>query len=90
MGHDLVYSREGSKWLLEKSSYRKLRLPIDWLEDATARVGFIVHRGQAGRDWFVSLGRNRTLCKQTFRRGGRSEFINAFSRSTQNARVISE
>jgi hypothetical protein len=48
MGHDLVYSREGSKWLLEKSSYRKLRLPIDWLEDATARVGFIVHRGASG------------------------------------------
>jgi SAM-dependent methyltransferase len=47
--HDLVYSREGSKWLLEKSSYRKLRLPIDWLEDAMVRVGFIVHRGPAGR-----------------------------------------
>jgi SAM-dependent methyltransferase len=47
--HDLVYSREGSKWLLEKSSYRKLRLPIDWLEDAMVQVGFIVHRGQAGR-----------------------------------------
>lgn len=46
---DLVYSREGSKWLLEKSSYRKLRLPIDWLEDAMVRVGFIVHKGQAGR-----------------------------------------
>jgi len=47
--HDLVYSREGSKWLLEKSSYRKARLPIDWLEDAMGRVGFIVHRGLAGR-----------------------------------------
>ncbi len=47
--HDLVYSREGLQWLLEKSSYRKLRLPIDWLEDAMVRVGFIVHRGQAGR-----------------------------------------
>lgn len=47
--HDLVYSCEGSKWLLEKSSYRKLRLPIDWLENAMMRVGFIVSRGQAGR-----------------------------------------
>jgi SAM-dependent methyltransferase len=47
--HDLVYSREGQQWLLEKSSYRKLRLPLDWLENAMVRVGFIVHRGQAGR-----------------------------------------
>ncbi|MGC1869601.1 MAG: class I SAM-dependent methyltransferase [Acidobacteriaceae bacterium] len=47
--HDLVYSREGSKWLLEKSAYRKLRLPVDWLQDAMKRVGFIVHRGHAGR-----------------------------------------
>lgn len=47
--HDLVYNREGPKWLLEKSSYRKLRLSIDWLEGAMVRVGFIVQRGQAGR-----------------------------------------
>jgi SAM-dependent methyltransferase len=47
--HDLVYNREGPRWLLEKSSYRKLRLPIDWIEDAMVRVGLIVHRGQAGR-----------------------------------------
>jgi hypothetical protein len=47
--HDLVYSREGLRWLLEKSSYRKLRLPVDWLEDAMVHVGLIVQRGQAGR-----------------------------------------
>jgi SAM-dependent methyltransferase len=47
--HDLVYSREDHQWILEKSSYRKLRLPIDWLEEAMVRAGFIVHRGQAGR-----------------------------------------
>lgn len=47
--HDLLYSREGQQWRFEKSSYRKLRLPADWLVDAMARVGFSVHRGQAGR-----------------------------------------
>jgi SAM-dependent methyltransferase len=47
--HDLLYNREGRQWRLEKSSYRKLRLPVDWLEDAMVRVGFKVHRGQAGR-----------------------------------------
>ncbi|HEU5341487.1 class I SAM-dependent methyltransferase [Edaphobacter sp.] len=49
MVHDLVYSRVNHQWLLEKSNYRKLRLPIDWLNDAMVRVGFIVHKGQAGR-----------------------------------------
>jgi SAM-dependent methyltransferase len=47
--HDLVYCRDGEQWLLEKSNYRKLRLPVDWLENAMARVGFKVKRGQAGR-----------------------------------------
>ena len=47
--HDLVYSREGEQWHFEKSSYRKLRLPVEWLENAMIRVGFSVQRGQAGR-----------------------------------------
>ena len=47
--HDLVYSREGEQWHFEKSSYRKLRLPVEWLENAVIRVGFSVQRGQAGR-----------------------------------------
>jgi len=47
--HDLVHSRKGQQWFFEKSSYRKLRLPIDWLEDAMVQVGFVVHRGHAGR-----------------------------------------
>ena len=47
--HDLVYSREGEQWHFEKSSYRKLRLPVEWLENAMIRVGFSVQSGQAGR-----------------------------------------
>ena len=47
--HDLVYIRVGTQWQLEKSSYRKLRLPVSWLEDALVRAGFSVQRGHAGR-----------------------------------------
>jgi SAM-dependent methyltransferase len=47
--HDLVYSLEGQQWLLHKGNYRKLRLPIGWLENAMIQVGFVVQRGQAGR-----------------------------------------
>ena len=46
--HDLVYTREKKQWKLEKSSYRKLRLPVKWLEDAMTSAGFEVNRGQAG------------------------------------------
>jgi SAM-dependent methyltransferase len=47
--HDLIYSREDERWQLHKSSYRKLRLPIGWLENAMVQAGFVVQRGQAGR-----------------------------------------
>ena len=49
MVHDLVYSKEQAGWNFEKSSYRKLRLAVDWLEDAMTNVGFQVSRGTAGR-----------------------------------------
>jgi SAM-dependent methyltransferase len=47
--HDLFYSREGEEWHFEKSSYRKLRLPVEWLENTMIRIGFSVQRGEAGR-----------------------------------------
>jgi SAM-dependent methyltransferase len=60
--HDLVYSREGEQWLFEKSNYRKLRLPLDWLENAMVRVGFTVQRGQAGR--LIRLIGQRSVTRQ--------------------------
>ena len=47
--HDLIYEREGSAWTLEKSCYRKLRLPHDWLQKALVDAGFSVECGSAGR-----------------------------------------
>ena len=49
MVHDLVYRRDGGRWALEKSCYRKLRLGVDWLVSAMERAGFEVERGVAGR-----------------------------------------
>ena len=49
MVHDLVYRRDGSRWVLEKSCYRKLRLGVDWLMGSMREVGFEVERGLAGR-----------------------------------------
>jgi len=49
MVHDLVYRRDGARWVLEKSCYRKLRLAVDWLVQAMKDAGFVVERGQAGR-----------------------------------------
>ena len=42
-------SRDGSRWVLEKSCYRKLRLGVDWLAGAMKDAGLAVERGQAGR-----------------------------------------
>jgi SAM-dependent methyltransferase len=49
MVHDLVYQRDGGRWVLEKSCYRKLRLGVEWLVGAMQNGGFEVERGVAGR-----------------------------------------
>jgi SAM-dependent methyltransferase len=38
--HDLVHMRQDSGWSLNKSSYRKLRLGIDWVREELSRAGF--------------------------------------------------
>ena len=37
--HDMVYIRQGTGWSLNKSSYRKLRLGIDWVYQELAKPG---------------------------------------------------
>lgn len=50
---DLVYTRAGEEWGLQKSSYRKLRLGPDWLAAQLAAAGLHVahHRPAAGGMW---------------------------------------
>jgi SAM-dependent methyltransferase len=38
--HDLIYVREGAGWSLNKSSYRKMRLGIDWMCEELGKAGF--------------------------------------------------
>jgi SAM-dependent methyltransferase len=38
--HDLIYVREGAGWSMNKSSYRKLRLGIDWMCEELGKAGF--------------------------------------------------
>jgi SAM-dependent methyltransferase len=38
--HDLVHMRQDSGWSLNKSSYRKLRLGIDWIREELSGAGF--------------------------------------------------
>lgn len=40
--HDLVHTRDGAGWYLNKSSYRKLRLGVDWICQELRKAGFIV------------------------------------------------
>jgi hypothetical protein len=48
--NDIVYSREGTGWKMEKSCYRKLRLAADWVVDALQHAGFRIRsRDTAGR-----------------------------------------
>ena len=48
--HDLVYTRHGAAWSLNKSSYRKLRLGIDWLCGELSDAGLtVVSQDSLGR-----------------------------------------
>jgi len=38
--HDLVHMRQDSGWSLNKSSYRKLRLGIEWVREELSKAGF--------------------------------------------------
>lgn len=40
--HDVLHEREGPQWTLRVSSYRKLRLPPEWVSDALQAAGFSV------------------------------------------------
>ena len=48
--HDLVNIREGDeKWTLQKSSYRKIRLSIDWVREALSAAGLAITAQHSGR-----------------------------------------
>jgi SAM-dependent methyltransferase len=48
--HDLVHVRQDSGWSLNKSSYSKLRLGIDWVREELSRAGFdIISEDLSGR-----------------------------------------
>lgn len=38
--HDVIYKKNGGKWNLNKSFYRKLRLSKDWVNSQLSSVGF--------------------------------------------------
>jgi SAM-dependent methyltransferase len=40
--HDLIYIRQGERWDLRKSSYRKLRLSVPWVVSQLEAQGFAV------------------------------------------------
>ena len=48
--HDLVYERQDTGWSLNKSSYRKLRLGVDWIRQELSNAGFsVISQDSSGR-----------------------------------------
>jgi SAM-dependent methyltransferase len=48
--HDLVYVRQATGWSLNKSSYRKLRLGVDWIRQELSDAGFtVISQDSSGR-----------------------------------------
>lgn len=52
--HDLIYVRQGKKWELRKSCYRKLRLSLSWVcAQMEAQALAVVSREQSAGVWNV-------------------------------------
>jgi SAM-dependent methyltransferase len=48
--HDLVHVRQGVGWSLNKSSYKKLRLGVEWVSEQLSKAGFEnLSEGLSGR-----------------------------------------
>jgi len=57
--HDLIHIRRGTEWVLNKSSYRKLRLAPDWVTSVLEARGFsVVSNGPSGRMTMIVARRN--------------------------------
>jgi len=56
--HDLLHEREGARWELRVSSYRKLRLAPEWVCGALVARGFEVRR-EAGLGGMIRLAARR-------------------------------
>jgi SAM-dependent methyltransferase len=56
--HDLVYTRDGTGWMLNKSSYRKLRLGIEWVCQQLREAGFnVISRDSSARLLLVAAAK---------------------------------
>jgi SAM-dependent methyltransferase len=52
--HDLIYIRQGERWDLRKSSYRKLRLTLAWVLSQLEAQGFaVLSKGQTAGVWIL-------------------------------------
>ncbi|HEY0759112.1 MAG TPA: class I SAM-dependent methyltransferase [Acidisarcina sp.] len=52
--HDLIYVRQDGRWELNKSSYRKLRLSLDWVCTNLEGQGLMVsHKEQTAGVWTI-------------------------------------
>lgn len=54
--NDLLYENHSGEWKLTASSYRKVRIPIDWLDEQLTAAGFRVRResGMSGMVRFIA------------------------------------
>lgn len=57
--HDLVHTRREGGWILNRSSYRKLRLGAEWIVRELVAAGFIIQsQGNAGRLLQIVAGKS--------------------------------
>ena len=58
--HDLVYAKEQNAWMLKKSSYRKLRISLEWTLDQLREAGFVIKTADNEKGMITIVAEKRT------------------------------
>jgi 16S rRNA G527 N7-methylase RsmG len=57
--HDIIYEKRNDQWHLQKSFFRKLRIPRPWLTDYIQQAGFTIESNRMENNMATILARKR-------------------------------
>jgi 2-polyprenyl-3-methyl-5-hydroxy-6-metoxy-1,4-benzoquinol methylase len=56
--HDIIYQKTGSRWVMNKSYFRKLRISPQWMRDCLQNAGFTIENLDINRGTITVIARN--------------------------------
>ncbi len=58
--HDLIYTKNGDSWTFKKSSYRKLRIPLEWTLERLKEAGVFIKSDDNDKGMITIVAEKKT------------------------------